>query len=184
MATSSSKSLFGVLAEFESPAHLLQAAEKVRDKGFKHWDTHSPFPIHGMDKAMGLKDSKLGWIVLCTGTLGVAGTHLLQWWSAVYAYPMVISGKPLNSYPAFIPVTFEGGILLSAFGAIFGMLAINKLPRLYHALFTSQQFKRATDDAFFISIESKDPQFNLEDVQVLLSSLGGKNIEVIHEAHA
>lgn len=174
--------VYGVLAEFASPADLMHAAEKVRDSGYTKWDTHSPFPIHGMDKAMGLKDSKLGWIVLCTGTLGASGAHLLQWWSATYGYPMIISGKPLNSFPAFIPVTFEGGILLSAFGAIIGMLALNKLPRLYHALFTSKNFKRATDDAFFVSIESVDPKFGIDDTSSFLTSIGGKNVEVIKEA--
>ncbi len=175
------KKTFALLAEFKNPGDLLKAAEKVRDQGYREWDTHSPFPIHGMDKAMGLSRSKLGWLVMACGMSGMAGAFLLQWWVAVKAYPLVISGKPFNSYPAFVPITFEGGILFSAFAAVFGMLAFNGLPKLYHGLFHSKNFGRFSDDAFFISIEAKDPQFNEELTGSFLEEIGSKSVEVVCE---
>ena len=178
---SGSQKVFALLAEFASPGELLKAAERVRDQGFRKWDTHSPFPVHGMDKAMGLKDSVLGWFVLVIGLSGAAGAFALQWWVGTLAYPLVISGKPLNSYPAFIPITFEGGILLSAFAAVFGMLALNKLPQWYHGLFNSKRFGKFSDDAFFISIEAEDPQFSLEATGAFLKEIGASEIETVYE---
>lgn len=175
------KSKFGTIAEFKDPATLLQAAEKVRENGFTQWDTYSPFPIHGMDQAMGLKASPLGWYTLGFFLAGFSGVYFLEWWSSSIAYPMVISGKPLHSFPAFIPVALEIGILLSAFGTVIGMFQLNKMPEWYHALFTSNNFKKATDDGFFISIESTDPLYESEKVSSFLSSIGGNNIEVIEE---
>ncbi len=173
--------VFGMLAEFKNPGELLHAAEKVRDKGYTKWDTHSPFPVHGMDSAMGLKDSKLGLIVFVCAMTGISGAFYLQYWASKIAYPVVIAGKPLNDYPSFGIWTFEGAILFSAFGALLGMFALNKLPMLYHALFKSKNFMRATDDAFFISIEAKDPKFNLDETKTLLSDIGGTNIEVLED---
>jgi len=172
---------FGVLAEFTSPADVYHAAEKVRDRGFKRWDVHSPYPIHGIETAMGLGDSKLGWIAFFMAVTGVFGGFGLQYWMNVYAYPLLIGGKPLNSYPAFVPVTFEPGILFTGFGCIFGMLILNGLPRWYHSLFRSTNFKRVTDDAFFICIEAKDPKFNLSETRHFLESIGGRNIEVVED---
>jgi hypothetical protein len=173
--------LFGLLAEFSSAGELLKAAEKVRDRGYKKWDTHSPFPVHGMDKAMGLPDSRLGWIVMACSMSGMIGAFVLQWWSSTTAYPLVISGKPLNDYPSFGIWTFEGAILFAAFGALLGMLALNKLPRLYHALFKSKNFHRFSNDAFFISIEAGDKKFDTSSTKAFLEEIGGKNIEVIEE---
>ncbi len=181
MSGNSKNRLFGLLAEFSSPGDLLKAAEKVREKGFRKWDTHSPFPVHGMDKAMGLPDSRLGWIVMACSMGGMLGAFIFQWWASTIAYPLVISGKPLNDYPSFTIWTFEGAILLAAFGALFGMLALNKLPGLYHALFRSKNFSRFSNDAFFISIEADDPQFDESGTMEFFKEIGGKNIELIEE---
>ena len=170
---------YGILAEFATPADLYHACERVRDEGFTRWDAHTPFPVHGLDRAMGLRRSPLPWIVLVMGLTGAGLGFLLQWWVHTTAYPLVISGKPLNAWPAFIPITFEVGVLFAALGAVFGMLGLNRLPMHYHPLFRSKVFERVTDDAFFISIESWDPRFDSSATRKLLESLGARNVELL-----
>jgi hypothetical protein len=170
---------FGALARFDSPRALYHACEKVRDAGYSKWDAHSPFPVHGLDDAMGLRPSKLPWIVLVLGLSGAAGGMLMQWWVAVHGYPLVISGKPLFSWPAFVPVTFELGILFGAIGAVFGMLALNRLPMHYHPLFNSEQFERFSDDTFFISIEAWDPKFDGRSTVDFLKQIGSTQVELV-----
>jgi hypothetical protein len=168
----------GLLARFDNPASLLKAAAKTRDAGYKKFDSHSPFPIHGMDEAMGLKRSPLGWIVGLLALIGGSGLLALQWWSSTIEYPLVISGKPFFSFQAYVPVTFAGAVLCGAFAATFGMLIINQLPRLHHPIFYSDRFS-ATDDGFFVSIEAGDPSFDKDKTAVFLESIGGKDIEVL-----
>ena len=170
-----------ILAEFNTPYDLIHAAEKVRDKGIKKFDTYSPFPIHGMDDAMGLKDSNLDFIVLCGGAIGASIGLGLQIWVSHIAYPLLISGKDTLSIPAFIPVTFELMILLAAFATVFGMFAINKLPMLYHRLFKSKNFLKVTSHGFFITIESTEPTFDINKTKEFLVEIGGKNIEVLED---
>jgi hypothetical protein len=170
---------YGVLGEFDSPRSLYRACTMVRDAGFTRWDAHTPFPIHGLERAMGLRQSRLGWVVLVMGLGGAAGAMVLQWWIATLASPMVISGKPFFSWQAFVPVTFEVGILGAAMGAIFGMFAFNQLPMLYHPLFNSERFKRVTNDRFFISIEAWDPRFDRDQNRKFLKDLGATSTEVI-----
>jgi hypothetical protein len=170
---------YGVLAEFATPTDLYYACERVRDEGFTRWDAHTPFPVHGLEKAMGIRRSKLPWIVLVSGLTGAAGGFALQWWVHASAYPLVISGKPFFSWPAFIPITFELGVLFAAFGAVLGMLALNRLPMHHHPLFQSKVFERVTDDAFFISIESWDPRFDASGTRKLLESLGARTVELL-----
>ncbi len=170
-----------ILAEYETESDLLKAAEKIKDLGYRNWDTHSPYPIHGMDDAMGLKKSKLGWLSFIFGMIGASGAFLLQWWISVHAYPLVISGKPLNSYPAFIPITFEGGILFTALATVFGMLFLNRLPQWYHVLFLSQRFQKATDNGFFISLEAKDPQYDREFLTTFVKEIGAVYVEVVQD---
>ncbi len=177
----SEKNLYGILAEFSNPKTLTDAAKHINNNGYRHYDTFSPFPIHGMDKAMSLKKSKLGWIVLSHGLLGFAGAFTMIYFMMVMDYPMNISGKPLLNLPAWIPVIFELTVLLSAFGAVFGMFYLNGLPRLNHPLFNSENFKKASDDGFFVCIESDDPQFETEKVQQLLKDIGATNIERIYD---
>jgi hypothetical protein len=170
---------YGILAEFATPADLYHACERVRDAGFTKWDAHTPFPVHGLDKAMGLRRSPLPWIVLVLGLTGAGLGMLLQWWVHTRAYPLVISGKPFFAWPAFIPITFEVAILFAALGAVFGMFALNRLPMHHHPLFQSRVFERVTDNAFFISIESWDPRFDASGTRALLESLGARNVELL-----
>jgi hypothetical protein len=167
----------GMIAEFSSPGALYKAAEKMRDAGFKHFDCHSPFPIHGMDKAMGEKRSNLGWIVAPVGFFMLIFGFLFEGWTSMVAYPLVIAGKPLFSYQAYGAVAFALMVLSSAFVSLAGMLALNKLPRLHHPVFYSDNFAKATDDGFFVSIEKEDDKFDPEENKKFLESIGGKNIE-------
>ncbi len=172
-------SLSGLLLEFDAVDPLLAAVEKVRDAGFKQWDVHTPFPVHGCDEAMGIKPTRLPFISLAGGLAGATGALALQWWTNAVDYPFLISGKPLFSLPANVPVIFELTVLLSALGAFIGMLALNGLPQLYHPLFTNSRFRRATDDRFFIYIEAADPRFDPLQTREFLSSLGGSHIEEV-----
>lgn len=169
------------LAEFDSVESLLHAAEKVRDAGYKNFDCHSPFPIHGMDDAMGLKRSPLGYIVFTLGTLGLLFAVWLTWWTGTIDYPFVISGKPFFSYPAYVPVIFALTVLTSALTATFGMFAINQLPRFVHPVFSSDRFGKFSDDGFFVSIESTDKKYDEHKTSEFLKSIGGKNVEVVKE---
>lgn len=176
--SSAQTNIHGMLARFEGPSELLAAAEKVRVAGYKNFDCHSPFPIHGMDDAMALKRSPLGWIAGLLALLGGGGFLALQWWTSAIDYPLVISGKPFFSFQAYVPVTFAGAVLSAAFAATFGMLIINQLPRLHHPIFHSNTFN-ATDDGFFVSIEANDTLFDPEKTKAFLTSIGAQDVEVL-----
>lgn len=178
---SEQKKNWGVVAEFANPAELLHAAQKLHDLGYRKFETWSPFPIHGMDDAMGLSGSKVPWITLGGGLTGLSIGLLLQWWTGAIDYPMVIGGKPYFAWQFAVPVTFELSILLSAFGTVFGMFALNMMPRPYHPLDKVPSFRRVTDDKFFLSIEVSDPLFDMEKTQELLSELGGSGLTVVEE---
>ena len=171
--------LYGILAEFSDPGALYHAAEKVRDAGYRHFDVHSPFPIHGMDKAMGLGNSKVGWITLGGGLTGLATGILLQWWTGAVDYPLNISGKPFFAFEPSIPVIFELTILFSALGAVAGMFALNGLPRPYNPLFYSKKFQSVTDDAFFLHIAASDKNFEIDSTTEFLEGIGATYIEQI-----
>lgn len=177
------KRVYGYLAEFKSASALYKAAEKIRDAGFKKWDCYSPYPIHGLDGAMGLKRSILPWFVFFGGMTGTATAFALQYGTQVVLYPTVVQGKPANIFtiPAFFPVMFELTILFSGITTLFGLLALMQLPRLNHPLFASRQFHRATDDGFFIAIEARDPKFSPNGTLELLAGIGGSNIELVEE---
>ncbi len=170
-----------LLAEYDSAGDLLHAAEKVRDAGYTQWDTHSPFPIHGMDAAMGLPDSKLGLIVFPIGLAGTTLAFLMMWWMNGVDYPLVIGGKPPYSLPSMIPIMFELTVLLSAFGTVFGMFHLNRLPRHHHPLFNSERFKSFSDDKFFLSIEATDPKWSLDRTKKLLEGTHPSNVEVVYD---
>ena len=168
-----------LLAEFDGAASLTKAAESLRDAGFKKFDCYSPFPIHGLNDAMGVKRSYLGFIVGTAAAIGLgAGFYMIYWMQAI-DYPMVISGKPFNSYQAYTPVVFAITVLLSAIATVIGMLAISGLPRLNHPLFNSKTFQRFADDGFFVSIDVADPKFDFEKTATMLKSLGSLKQEVI-----
>lgn len=175
------KNIYGVLAEFTDPAALLAAAEKVRDAGYHCFDCHSSFPIHGMDEAMGLKRSPLGWIVgfmaLVGGVLGLS----LQTWVHSTAYPLVIAGKPFFSYQAYVPVTFGLAVLFGAVTAVVGMLVLNRLPHPWHPVFFSDHFEKMTTDGFFLSIEQQDQQFDAVKTVAFLNKIGAQHVELLQE---
>lgn len=173
--------VYGLLAEFPNSGALYHAAEKVRDAGYSAWDCHSPFPVHGLEKAMGVPRSKVPYIVAVMAFTGATLGFSLQYWTSTTAYAFIISAKPFNSYQAFVPVTFELGILLGSFGAVFGMLGLNRLPQLYHSLFKSDRFAKATDDGFFISIESRDPKFDADSTRALLEAAGATAVEEVED---
>ncbi len=166
-----------LIAGFKSPVALLHAAEKLRVSDYKDFDCHSPFPIHGMDAAMGLKRSPLGFIVFAVAFTGVCGMIALIWWVSTTAYPHVISGKPLFSYPAFVPPIFAIGVLSGGATALLGMLLLNRLPKPYHPLFESKSITRVTDDGFYVSLQI--PEKDAEQGRAFLESIGGREIEII-----
>ncbi|HVH40703.1 MAG TPA: DUF3341 domain-containing protein [Labilithrix sp.] len=170
-----------LLAEFNTPGEVLHAAEKLRDAGYTQFDTHSPFPIHGMDAAMGLKDSKLGLIVFPIALTGTTLAFLMMWWMNGVDYPLVIGGKPPYSLPSQVPIMFEVTILLSAFATVFGMFHLNRLPRHHHPIFNSERFKAFSDDKFFVSVESNDPKWSLERTKKLLESAHASHVELVYD---
>ncbi|MCB0281902.1 MAG: DUF3341 domain-containing protein [Calditrichae bacterium] len=175
-----SEKVLAVLAEFKDPADLLHAAEKVKDQGFKKFDCHSPFPIHGMDDAMGEKRSPLGYVVGVVAVISVIGMFAFQGWTSAIDYPLVLSGKPLFSYQAYGVASWAVMVLLSAIVTVIGMMVLIGLPRFHHPLFYSENFsKKVNDDGFFVSIEADDPQFEAEKTKKFLESIGGKNIELV-----
>ncbi|HMV27180.1 DUF3341 domain-containing protein [bacterium] len=167
-----------VLAEFDGPATLIEAAKKMRDAGYKAFDCHSPFPVHGMDQAMGLARSPLAKICFVIAMSAVLGMAYFTYWLS-FDYKLVISGKPLFSYVAYVPPVYAVGILTCALTAVVGMMVLNGLPQPYHPLFNSDNFARVTQDGFFVSVESTDPQYDEAKVKSLLASLGGTNVEVV-----
>ncbi|HCN29969.1 MAG TPA: DUF3341 domain-containing protein [Verrucomicrobiales bacterium] len=192
------KRVHGFLAEFDSVKDLYHAAEHVRDAGYQRWDVHSPFPIHGMDHAMGVKRSKLPWLVFFGGMTGTCVAFFLQtitqttFWSDIglsflqtlaETYPTVVQGKPTHIWtlPAFFPVMFELTILFSAFTTLFGLMGLIGLPRLNHPLFTSKRFGKFSDDGFFVCIEARDPKFSQEGTKSFLEKIGGKNVELVED---
>ena len=169
--------LAGFLAEFDTVDGVLAAAEKVRDAGYRRWDVHTPFPIHGMDDAMGIRPTILPWLVAMGGVAGLIAGIGLQIYANAIEYPFFVSGKPLVSLPAFIPVVFECTIAGAAFTAVFGMLVLNKLPMLYNPLFKSERFRRVTNDRFFVAIDATDPNFDEAGTERLLRSLNPIHVE-------
>lgn len=177
------------LAEFGTTKDILHAAEKVRDKGFKKWDVHTPFPVHGMDGAMGLPPTKLGIFSFVGGITGTTIAALMIQLMNNFqvlpppfeGYPLVVGGKPPGAIPSMIPVMFELTILLTGFATLFTMLGMNKLPRHHHPVFESDRFRAASDDRFFVSIEASDPQFDLEKTKTFLESLEPIHVELVEE---
>jgi len=173
--------LHGLLAQYESPAALIRGAEKVRNAGFRNWDTFTPFPVHGIDGAMGIKPTILPWLILGGGITGCATALGFQWWANGIDYPFLISGKPFWSVPANIPITFELTVLFSALTAVFGMLALNKLPLPAHPLDLKERFARATDDRFYVLVQASDPVFDEKDTRALLETSGAEAVEEVPE---
>lgn len=172
-----------LLAEFDSAGECLHAAEALRDAGYKDFDTHTPFPVHGMDAAMGMGDSKLGWIVFPIGLAGTCLAFLMMHWMNNIDYRIIIGGKPASaaSIPSMVPIMFELTILLSAFATVFGMLGLNKLPRHHHPIFNSERFAGFSNDKFFVSVESTDPKWSVDKTRKLLEGVHAKHIELLYD---
>jgi hypothetical protein len=184
--------LYGLLAEFDSPRSIYEAAKRVRAAGYRFWDCCTPFPVHGLDRVMGVKMTILPMLVFGAGATGCILGLVLQWYTnatdlpawfivPVRGYAFMISGKPFWSLPANIPVIFELTVLLSAVAAVTLMLLLNGLPRLYHPLFKSKRFLRATDDRFFVVIEARDPKFYREKTERFLESLSPISVEAVED---
>ena len=173
--------VYGLLAEFRHPGALMHAAKATREAGYRHFDTHSPFPIHGMDRAMGLGQSLVGPISFGGAIAGIALGYWLQWWTAAVDYPLNISGKPYFALEPAVPIIFEITILFSSLATVAAMLALNGLPRPYNPLFYSERFARATDDGFFMHIAASDDAFDMEETRAFLEENDALHVEVIKD---
>lgn len=170
---------YGLIAEFERPEELLAATQRAYAEGYRKMDAYSPMPIEGLSDALGFHHTRLPLVVLICGLGGAALGFLFVTWTAVVDYPLNIGGRPLFSWPAFIPITFEMGILLAAFGAVFGMIVMNGLPMPYHPVFNAPGFERASQDAFFLCIEAADPKYNPDQTRAFLQSLGPRAVSEV-----
>ena len=179
--TEDGRRVYGLVAEFDTPVDVYHAAEKVRDAGYRRWDVYSPFPIHGIDDAMGIKKTKLPVFVMGAAFTGVFLGWLMQYWMSAVDYNMVVQGKPYGAWEPFVPIMFEIGVLASAFTAIGSMLALNGLPRWNHPLFSSERFLRISDDRFMICVEADDPAFDPDETRALLERNGGREIALIED---
>ncbi|MEM6957497.1 MAG: DUF3341 domain-containing protein [Myxococcota bacterium] len=169
------------LAQYETPQALYDAACEVRDAGFEKWDCHTPYPVHGLDDAMGLPPTKIGIISFAHAMIGLVTAVLMIQYMNNWDYPIIVGGKPAGSFPSMVPIMFELTVLLTGFGTLFGLLHLARLPRHHHPIFESDRFAKATDDKFFISIEVQDPKFDLENTKELLEGTSPSYIELVEE---
>jgi Protein of unknown function (DUF3341) len=172
-------SVYGLMAEFDTPEDLLDAAHRAYAEGYRRMDAYSPFPVAGLSEAIGFHRTKLPLIVLLGGVAGGLGGYLLQYYTAVIDYPLNVGGRPLHSWPAFIPVTFEMAVLIAALFAVLGMLALNGLPMPYHPVFNVPRFELASRNLFFLCIESVDPRFDFERTRQFLQSLRSRQVHEV-----
>jgi len=169
--------LYGLIAQFELPEQVIEAAQRAYDAGYRKMDAYSPMPVEGLSEALGMKRNWVSLVVLLGGLSGCVGGFGLLWWIAVIAYPHNVGGRPFDSWPAFIPITFECTVLLAALSSVVGMLAMNKLPMPYHPVFNVASFaERASVDRFFLCIEANDPKFDREKTKAFLLELNPEEV--------
>lgn len=176
-----SPTIYGLAAQFGSVGEIMSAAERVRDAGYTKTDAYTPFPVEGLDDALGMAPTRLGWIVLAAGIAGGLGGFFMQWWANTTYFPLIIGGKPLNSWPNWIVIMYELTILSAAFTAGLGMIFRNGLPRPYHSIFNTPNFENASRDKFFLAIESRDKQFDLIKTRALLESLAPERVAEVEK---
>src|ERR1700680_2971014 len=168
--------LHGLMAEFDDPESLLEAARKAHAAGYRNMDAYTPMPIEGLADAIGCRSNTVSRLVFCAGLTGATEGFTLCWWMTVVAYPHIVAGRPLNSWPAYVPITFECMVLLACLTAVIGRLALNGLPQPYHPVFNVKEFERASRDKFFLCIEASDPKFDSNDTRVFLQSLHPREV--------
>ncbi|HWB54717.1 MAG TPA: DUF3341 domain-containing protein [Tepidisphaeraceae bacterium] len=171
--------IYGLMAEFEMPEHVLEAGKRTHDAGYRKIDAYTPFPVHGLDEAVGYHRSKLPYIILAGALIGMFGGFFMQYVANVIHFPINIGGRPYDSWVAFIPITFELTILCGGLTAIFAMIALNGLPMPFHPVFNVPRFERASQDRFFLCIEAEDPQFDLEKTKQFLQSMKPYDVYVV-----
>ena len=168
--------VYGLMAEFQTPTDIVEAAKAAYGEGYRKMDAYSPFPVHGLSDAIGFSKDRVALVCLVGGLLGLATAYVLQYWINVIAYPLNIGGRPFHSWPSFIIVTFELTILFGGLSAGIGMLAMNGLPMPYHPVFNVPEFAAASRDRFFLCIESADPLFDMGSTAKFLEQLGAQRI--------
>jgi hypothetical protein len=171
--------IYGLMAEFSTPEQLLEAARRTQDAGYRRMDAFAPFPIEGLAEAVGFHRTRLPLVVLIAGIIGASTGFYLQYYGAAVSYPINVGGRPLNSWPAFIPITFELTILFAAFAAVFGMLAMNGLPMPYHPVFNVRRFALASRDRFFLCVKARDPMFDIKKTRQFLETLNSRGVSEI-----
>ena len=171
--------VYGLMAEFQDPHELVAAAHRAHAEGYRRMDAYSPLPIEELHEALGFHHTRLPLIVLIGGIVGLLAGYGLEYWSSVFAYPMNIGGRPLHTWPSFIPVAFETTILGAALSAVFGMLALNRLPQPYHPVFNVPRFTLASRSGFFLCIEARDGKFDLSHTRNFLESLGASEVTTV-----
>lgn len=170
---------YAVIANFDTPEDLMRAIRTARTAGYSKMEAYTPFPVHGIDEALGSPRSPLGRIVIVCGLIGLASAVALQWWTGAVNYKLVIAGKPLFALEPSVPIMFELSVLLGAFGAVFGMLHLNRLPTYYHSFFNYSRAGSATNDRFLLAVEAADARFDAEEVKTFLDSCGSRHTELV-----
>lgn len=176
-----SSPIYGLMAEFENPEQLVKATERAYETGYRKMDAYTPFPVEEVAEAMHFHDTGVPPIVLVGGLVGAFSGFLIQVIGSAYDYPLNVGGRPLYSWPAFIPVTFEAGILIAAFAAVLALILLNGLPRPYHPVFNAPNFERVSEDRFFLCIEAKDPKFEQASTRAFLESLGPQQVSEVEQ---